>query len=91
MSKLVRAVGLGFLGALSLIDAASAQYYPPPDPYYAPRGYYRERQPGYRCDAVLRTPYGRRQLICDIVQPKPLGAGCVCPPPEPPPGYAPGP
>ena len=90
MSKLARTIGLGILATVSLTDAAPAQYYPPPA-YYPPPGYYRPRPPGYRCDAVVRTPYGRRQLICRIIQPKPLGAGCVCPPPEPPPGYAPGP
>ena len=99
MSKLTRILSIGLLATVGLTDVASAQYYPPrdypprgPDPYYAPPpGYYPPPRPGYRCDAVLRTPYGRRQLICDIVEPKPLGAGCVCPPPPPPPGYPPGP
>ena len=63
-------------------------YYPPPprDPYYRPEPRY-----GARCNARMRTPYGPRQVICRIVEPKPLGMECACPPPPPPPGFAPGP
>ena len=63
-------------------------YYPPPPGYYAPPP---RRVLGGRCDARLPTAYGPRRLICDIVRAKPLGRPCACPPPRPPPGYAPGP
>ena len=62
--------------------------YPPPGygrPDYGDREFPRERF-GRRCDSVLRTREGPRQLICEIIRPKPLGEECACPPP---PGYDP--
>jgi hypothetical protein len=64
-------------------------YYPPPG--YAPPPYERPVEFGRRCEARLRTPEGPRRLVCEIIRPKPIGESCACPPPEPPPGYAPGP
>ena len=88
------AAGWLILGLAAFAGPAEAQYYreppPPPPGYYPPRGY--EREPfGRRCEAFLRTQYGPRRLVCRIIRAKPLGAECACPPPEPPPGYAPGP
>ena len=90
---------LALLLLLGAAVPAAAQYYQPPPPpppgYYPPPGGYpppRYRVPyGRRCDATMETPYGPRQLICPIVDPKPLGEPCACPPPRPPRGYPPGP
>lgn len=78
---------LALLLTVSVAAPAAAQYYERPPPgYYAPRGEYpppRYRvRLGARCDAVLETPYGPRQMICPIVEPKPLGEPCGCPPPR---------
>lgn len=92
-------VGTGLVVAGLAVCAAGqeaqAQYYPyaPPPPYSAPPpGYYPPPPPpgrrvGYRCDAYLPTYYGPRREICEIVEPRPLGRPCICPPPPPPPGY----
>ena len=94
--KMILAVVVGLCGAMP----AFAQYYERPRYDGPPPGYYPERpyrEPRYRvpfgrrCDAMLDTPYGPRQLICPIVEAKPLGEPCACPPPRPPPGYRPGP
>jgi hypothetical protein len=90
--KTILAILLGVCAAVP----ASAQYYERPPPGYYPAPAYvppppRYRVPyGRRCDAVLETPYGPRQLICPIVDPKPLGEPCACPPPRVR-GYPPGP
>lgn len=76
---------------------ARAQYYERPPPGYYPSPYERGPQPYYggpppyyegrprpfgrHCEAVLRTPTGPQPLFCRIVEPKPLGVGCACPPP----------
>ena len=91
------------VAALILSGPAMAQYYAPPPGYpppgYAPPGYsppppyYPPPPPrgrfGSRCDAVIRTPYGPEQMICPLVEPKPLGFECACPAPRRA-GYAPG-
>lgn len=97
---------LALAASFAMTAPAFAQYYaapppPPPPGYYPPPGYdrpyerpreYERRVPfGRRCDAVIRTPEGRRHLICEIIRPKPLGEECACPPPPPPPGFPPGP
>jgi len=68
-------------------EYAAPGYYPPPPPPPPPPPY----QLGGRCDAWAPTTYGSGRLICDIIRPRPLGLPCICPPPLPPPGYAPGP
>ena len=91
MPNRARVMFLGLLATAAMADAASAQYYPPP---YPPPGYYPPpppRRAGYRCDAYFRTPYGPRELVCDLYAPKPLGMVCHCPAPPPAPGYPPGP
>ncbi len=62
------------------VAPASAQYYAPPGYGYGPPPL------GGRCDAFLRTPYGPRRVVCPLYRPRPLDAGCECPPPDP---YAP--
>lgn len=92
MSKLGPVLCLGLLASLTLADAASAQYYE--RPYYPPPGYspgYYPRPPGNRCEARFRTPYGVREFVCELYEPKPLGFECHCPAPPPPPGYPPRP
>lgn len=91
---------LALLATAASVVPAAAQYYedrrpPPPPGYYAappPPPYYEERRVpfGRHCEAFLRTGYGPRRLFCRIVDPKPLGEPCACPPPTPP-GYEPGP
>ena len=53
---------------------AEAQYYPPPYGY---------GPPGSRCNAFFRTPYGPQHVVCPMGRAKPVGAGCVCPSPDP--------
>ena len=89
-------LALALLVSLATTAPAFAQYYgapppPPPPGYYPPPGYARPVEFGRRCDAVVRSPYGRRHLVCEIIRPKPLGEPCACPPPPPPPGYEEGP
>ena len=82
---------LGLLAVVAAATPAAAQYYggppPPPPGYYppGPPGYYPPpRVPfGRRCEATMETPYGPRQLVCPIRDPKPLGEPCGCPPPRP--------
>jgi hypothetical protein len=97
MPYLARALCLGLLAGAAIVDTAAAQYYPPPPPpprpYYDGPDHYRPRRPppGGQCDAVFRSPYGRRHVICELYRPKPVGAPCVCAAPPPRPGYPPGP
>lgn len=88
-------VGAGLAAGLLAFAAgeAWAQYYPynppppPPPGYYPPPPGYYPRRVGYHCDAFLPGPYGGRREICEIVEPRPLGRPCVCPPPPAPYGY----
>lgn len=80
--------------AIVSIAPAQAQYYERPPGYYrppyeGPRPYYEGERFGRRCEAMMRTPYGPQPLICRIVDPKPVGMECACPPPEAGPGYPP--
>ena len=80
---------LAALLTLATVAPAAAQYYerpPPPPPGYYERGYnapprYRARF-GRRCDTVMETRFGARQVICPIVEAKPVGAPCACPAPR---------
>ena len=67
---------------------AQAQYYPPEGGYRPPPpgpgyGY---APPGGQCDAVFRTPYGPRRIVCPMGRPRPVDAPCNCPPGD---GYGP--
>lgn len=88
-----RPVGMLALAVLlGSAGGAEAQYYaPPPPPYYAPPPPRYVRPEGLRCDSRERTPGGPRQFICDLVEPKPLGAPCRCQLSSPGPGYYPPP
>lgn len=76
--KIILAAVLGVSAALPV----QAQYYappPPPSDYYPEPRY--ERPIGRHCLAFLPTGYGTRRLYCPIVDPKPIGFDCACPPP----------
>ncbi len=77
---------------LAAAAPAYAQYYAPPRYYLGP-GYGPGYGPRYgrHCEAFAPSAYGPQRVYCPIVDAKPLGEDCACPPPRPPPGYAPGP
>ena len=82
------------LMAMLAPSGAHAQYYPRDyygRPYDRPYGGYDRPRIGFRCDATAATPGGGRTFICPIRRPRPLGEGCECPPPRPPPGFSYGP
>lgn len=88
--KTILALVLGLVA----ITPVQAQYYERPPGYYrppyeGPRPYYEGERFGRRCEAMMRTPYGPQPLICRIVDPKPVGMECACPPPDAGPGYPP--
>ena len=89
MNLRIVTVGAALLGLVA--GQAQAQYYEQPRPYEGrpygyDDGYRRGPPPGSRCDAVLRTPYGPRQIVCPMGRPRPVGFECRCPPPS---GYGP--
>lgn len=96
MGRFAMALLLGGLAAGGIAAPAHAQYYDEtPRPYYeGPPPRYRGPPPrrvvdlGDRCRVRLRTDIGRTRYVCPIVQAKPVGAPCACPPPR---GYGPGP
>ena len=62
------ALGIGLVLLVGAPDAV-AQYYARPVRY------------GAHCRTRIMTAYGVSPLICPIVQPKPIGFACACPPP----------
>jgi hypothetical protein len=80
---------LTLFGLVASAVPADAQYYAPPPPAYASPPYYAPPPViGRHCEAFVPTQYGPRRLACRIIDPKPVGRPCACPPP---PGYPPEP